>query len=457
MHGTRNLQFTPRLRKAALGGVGVLTLAVLVAGCTSGNTSTTTSTSSGPATTQATDAPITVWVDADRAAAADAYKAAFPNDPITVETYDGGANGSGTFRTKMQLFDTAGSGWPDVVFSTQNNDASWASQGSNGNKPFAAVLNTGAIPDATISGFAKGALDPCTVDGKVYCLRNDLAQVVLWYNKTLMDQFSYTVPTTWEEYQALGEKVAKEHPGYIVGTQGDTFTSEIYMWSSKCEANHITGATSVTVKTDSTECKRMASLLDDLRTAGSSPNIGVFTPEFVSTYAGKVLMMPGPIWYSGAIFNNPSSLNVPAGQMAVAAPLPWKGEDAVTGDVGGATWFISSHSANPALAAKFVEFVTTNDAYQVDLAPGYPAFAAAADKWVAKQNSSGYYATPLDQAVAAGSLIWSGWGSGVFSQEAIWGKTMTTGVADGKTLVQLLPDWQKAIADQAQVDGYTVK
>jgi multiple sugar transport system substrate-binding protein len=357
----------------------------------------------------------------------------------------------------MQLFDTAGSGWPDVVFSSQNNDASWASQGANGNKPFAAVLNAGAVPAATISGFAKGALDPCTIDGKVYCLRNDLAQVVLWYNKTMMDKFGYKLPTTWEEYQALGDKVAKEHPGYIVGTQGDTFTSEIYMWSSKCGANQITGATTVTVKTDSNECKRMAALLDDLRTAGSSPNIGVFTPEFVSTYAGKVLMMPGPIWYSGALFSNKDSLNVPAGQMAVAAPLPWKGEAPATGDVGGATWFVSSHSANPALAAKFVEFVTTNDAYQVALAPGYPAYAAAADKWVAKQNSSGYYATPLDSAVAAGSLIWNGWGSGVFSQEAIWGKTMTTGVAGGKTLVQLLPDWQKAIADQAQVDGYTVK
>lgn len=454
MHGTKKLHLT-RLRAGAMGGVGVLTLAAALAGCTNGN-DTKDETSGAPAPTTASDAPITVWVDADRQAAADAYVAAFPDDPIVIESFDGSANGSGTFRTKIQLFDTAGEGWPDVVFSSQNNDASWASQGSNGNEPFAAVLNEGLIPDDVISGFATGALDPCTVDGKVYCLRNDLAQVVLWYNAAMMEEFGYELPTTWEEYQELGVKVAKEHPGYIVGTQGDTFTSEIYMWSSKCEANNITGATSVTVDTSSEECTRMASLLDDLRTAGSSPNIGVFTPEFVSEYTGKVLMMPGPIWYSGALFSNPGSLNVPAGEMAVAAPLPWDGEDAATGNVGGATWFISSHSENPALAAKFVEFVTTNDAYQVELAPGYPAFAAAADKWVAKQNASGYYATPLDDAVAAGSLIWSGWGSGIFSQEAIWGKTMTTGVAEGKTLVELLPDWQQAISDQAQVDGYTV-
>ena len=88
------------------------------------------------------------------------------------------------------------------------------------------------------------------MEGQVYCLRNDLAQAVLWYNKTLMDKFGYTVPTTWEEYQALGEKVAKEHPGYIVGTAGDAWTPEVFMWASKCQANDVTGPKAVTVKTD---------------------------------------------------------------------------------------------------------------------------------------------------------------------------------------------------------------
>jgi ABC-type glycerol-3-phosphate transport system substrate-binding protein len=59
---------------------------------------------------------------------------------------------------------------------------------------------------------------------------------VLWYNKKLMDQWGYQVPKTWEEYQALGEKVAKEHPGYLVGTIGDTNSHESYFWSSQCPA-----------------------------------------------------------------------------------------------------------------------------------------------------------------------------------------------------------------------------
>ena len=150
---------------------------------------------------------------------------------------------------------------------------------------------------------------------------------MLWYNKTLLDQFGYPLPTTWEEYQALGEKVAQEHPGYIVGTVGDAWTPEVYFWGSKCQANDITGPRrGHASNTDqprvhsaprrcSTRCSRTA----------PSPNVSVFTPEFVQKYTGKVLMMPGPAWYAGAIFNNPQSLNVPAGQLGVARPAALAG------------------------------------------------------------------------------------------------------------------------------------
>ncbi|XVQ89376.1 ABC transporter substrate-binding protein [Microbispora siamensis] len=443
-------------RMRLIGGVGALAAALTLAGC-GGNSGSSIGSYGFPQVTQDDKAAITVWVDADRSGAADAFKKANPDVKVNVVTYDGSANGSNSFRTKVQLFDRAGSGWPDVVFSTQNNDAAWASQKSNGKQAFAAVLNSGLVPKSTLDGFTQGSLAPCTVEGKVYCLRNDLAQVALWYNKDLLDKFGYSLPTTWEEYQALGEKVAKEHPGYIVGAVGDSFAPEIYFWGSKCQANDITGPTSVTVNTDSTECKRVASMLDVLIKNGTVPNLSVFTPEFVKKYTGKVLLMPGPAWYAGAIFNNPQSLNVPAGQLGVAAPLAWQGDSPVTGNVGGGTWFVSSHSKNLKAAEKFVEFVTTADDYQVNLAPGYPAYASAAEKWVKKQESSGYYATDLQALIKAGSQIWTGWGSGVFSQEAIWAKTITPAIAGGKNLVDLLPEWGTAIKNQAQVNGYTVK
>ncbi|MEU7915537.1 ABC transporter substrate-binding protein [Microbispora bryophytorum] len=440
----------------AISVAGASAIALTLAGC-GGDGGTSVGSYGFPQVTQDDKAPITVWVDSDRSSAADAFKKANPDVKINVVTYDGSANGSNSFRTKVQLFDRAGNGWPDVVFSTQNNDAAWASQKSNGKQAFAAVLDGGLVPKATLDSFTKGSLDPCTVEGKVYCLRNDLAQVALWYNKDLLDKFGYTLPTTWEEYQAIGEKVAKEHPGYIVGAVGDSFASEIYFWSGKCQANGVTGPKTVSVSTGTPECQRVASMLDVLIKNGTTPNVSVFTPEFVKKYTGKVLLMPGPAWYAGAIFNNPQSLNVPAGQLGVAAPLSWQGDSAATGNVGGGTWFVSSHSKNLKAAEKFVEFVTTADDYQVNVAPGYPAYAPAAEKWLKKQESSGYYATDLQALLTAGSLIWNGWGSGVFSQEAIWAKTMTPAIANGKNLVDMLPEWETAIKNQAQVNGYTVK
>ncbi|CAM5390438.1 ABC transporter substrate-binding protein [Leifsonia shinshuensis] len=443
-------------RRTVLFGAAVLAVTATLAGC-SGQSTGSQGQYGFPEAQQDKNATITVWVDATRAPAVKAFEQANPSIKVKAVTYDGSANGSNSFKTKMGLYDRAGKGWPDVVFSSQNNDASWASQKVAGKQPFAARLDKGLIPAATLSGFATGALAPCTVEGGTYCLRNDLAQTALWYDKSLLAQFGYSVPTTWQEYQALGEKVAKEHPGYIVGSVGDTFAPEIYMWASKCQANDVTGPRSITVDTTSADCKRMASLIDTLVADKSLTTLSVFSPDFVKQYTGKVLLMPGPSWYAGALFNNPQSLNTPKGQLGVAAPLPWQGEQAVTGNVGGGTWFISSHSQNLANAAKFAEFVTTADAYQVDQAPGFPAYKSAADKWLNKQQSSGYYATDLSALTQAAGQIWTGWGYPSFSQEAVWAKTMTPLLTAGKPLADNLDAWGTAISDQAKVNGYTVK
>ena len=78
------------------------------------------------------------------------------------------------------------------------------------------------------------SLDPLTVDGTVYGLRNDLAQSVFWYNQALFDQFGYEIPTTWEEYEQLSDKLAAEHPGYILGSVGDAFLGMlVYYWGAQ--------------------------------------------------------------------------------------------------------------------------------------------------------------------------------------------------------------------------------
>jgi multiple sugar transport system substrate-binding protein len=402
---------------------------------------------------QDASAPITVWVDSTRLDAAKAFQKAHPETKIKVVTYDGNANGSNTFKTKMQLFGRANSGWPDVVFTTDDNSAAWGSLDGSGDL---APVNKGLVPQSVLDGFAKGALDPCTLNGVTYCLRNDLAQNVLWYNKKLMDQWGYQVPTTWEQYQQLADKVATEHPGYIVGTAGDAWAPEIYMWGAECPANDVTGPKSVKVNTTDPKCVRAAKMLDHLVADKTMSTLSLFGPEFAKNQGSKVLMLPGPSWYGGAVFQG--TLKTPKGQIAVAPPLHWADQNPpVTGNVGGGAWWISAHSKNLKAAEQFASFVTTDNAYQVALAPGYPAYTAAAKQWVAKQQSSGYWANDISAPIiAAADQVWSGWGSAQFSQEAIWAKTVQAGMTQGKSIESLLPAWQTAIENQAKVLGYSV-
>ena len=443
----------PGRRRAGLLAVGgALALATVAACGTSGSTGGSTSgTQDGFKQAAQTGGAFTVWVDSTRLAAAKLYQKENPTVKMNIVTYDGDANGSNYLQTKVSLFNRTGKGWPDVVFSSQNNEASWAVQAG-----FTAPLNKGLIPQATLDGWATGANAPCTVNGTIYCLRNDLSQTVLWYNAKLMQQWGYQVPTTWEQYQALGEKVATEHPGYLVGDAGDTFAPEIYLWAGKCGANQITGPKAVTVNTTSAACTKMATLLDTLIKNKTISLSSVFSSDFDKNSASKVLMLPGPAWYGGALFQG--TFKTPAGQIGVAPMPQWSGDAAPSvGNVGGGTWLLSAHSANLKAATAFLTWVTTSDDYQGKVAPGYPAVSAAAKTWLAGQSSSGYYsgdiAGPLQQAA---NQVWSGWGYGQFSQEAIWAATVSPGLNAGKSLVSLLPAWQSAIENYARSDGYQV-
>ncbi len=436
-------------RAGLVAACSALTL-LAIAACSSGSTGTSGSQNGFKPAAQ-TGGTLTVWVDSTRLAAAQLYQKQHSEVKMDIVTYDGDANGSNYLQTKVSLFNRTRGGWPDVVFSSQNNEASWAVQAG-----FLAPLNKGLIPQATLDGWANGANAPCTVDGTVYCLRNDLSQTVLWYNEKLMKQWGYDVPTTWEQYQALGGKVATEHPGYLVGDAGDTFAPEIYLWAGKCGANQITGPKAVTVNTTSAQCTKMATLLDTLIKNKTISLSSVFSSDFDKNSADKVLMLPGPAWYGGALFQG--TFKTPAGQIALAPMPQWSGDSTPSvGNVGGGTWLLSAHSANLKAATAFLTWVTTSDDYQGKVAPGYPAYAAAARAWLANQASSHYYVGDIGGPLqAAAGQVWSGWGYGQFSQEAIWAATVTPGLNAGKSIVSQLPAWHDAIVDYARSDGYQV-
>jgi len=432
-------------------------VALLVTGCSASGGGDVNSDYGFATAEQVADSPITIWVDAAREPLATAFKDANPDIDVNIETYDGNAGGSGTFQTKVALFDQSGEGWPDVVFSTQQNDAAWAAKETNGVQAFAAPLNKGFLSDEFLDGFTTGALDPVTVDGGVYGLRNDLAPVVLWYDQTLLDQFGYDVPTTWEDYEALSDKLAAEHPGYILGSVGDSFVGTyVYYWGAQAPIFQVDGDTFTSDFSDE-HSTRMTELLDHMIANGTLVQDSVFSADFVSKYAGKVVAIPGPAWYSGAIFQNPDNLNAAAGTIGAAAPLYWDGEDKVTGNVGGGVWYASSHTKNLDAVAKFMEYAVSSDD-AVAQATGLPAYGSASDAWLKTQAESGYFVGDFEENISlAANSVWSGWGFPSFSPETAYASIVVPGLAAGKTIADLVPDWETEVKNEAQVQGYTVK
>lgn len=401
------------------------------------------------------DGEITIWADATRQPAVEAFEAAHPEIKVNLVVDDGSSGASGTFQTKISLADQAGEGWPDVAFSTQNNDAAWAAKEINGVQPFAQVLSEGFLDQGFLDGFTPGALDPVTVDGKVYGLRNDLAPVLFWYNKTLLDQFGYAAPATWEDYQALGDKLAAEHPGYFLGAIGDSFEGPyVYYWSAQAPIFQLEGDTFKS-DTSAPDAKKVSDLIDHMVANKTLTLDSVFGANFVSM-ADKLVAIPGPAWYSGALFQNPGGVNAKAGDWVAAAPLKWAAGDAVTGNVGGGVWYASSHTANPEAVKTFLQFIVSDE--KTAGTGGLPAYKAAADTWLDTQAASGFYAGDFKAAIsAAAASVWSGWGYPNFSPETAWAKVITPGLAAGKTMSDLAADWQQEMKNEAQVVGYTVE
>ena len=428
-----------------------LVLASLVAVATT--TATLVAASIGGASSGKASGSITVWVDAVRLPVAKLYIKTHPNVKVKLVTYDGDGNGATTMQTKIQLWNRTGKGWPDVVFSEQANDPVWMGQ-----KPFDFALDLkNVFPKTLLKGWPSPSLAQCTVNGRLVCLQDNLAQEVLYVNQKLMKRFGYTVPTTWQQWAALGAKVAKEHPDYIIGNVGDSYSHWLYLWADRCPISQVVGPNTVRINAGDVHCTRMARLLDPLIKSGVVPPESIFTPSFAQKYGGdndKILLMPGPTWYAKDIFGG--TLKVPAGEITAAMPLRWNSEPLTTGQVGGGPWIVSRHTKNVTAAIDFVKFVTTTNKAK-NVAPGFPSYGPAADFWLAKLNKDPYFAAPPGPAMkAAAGLIWKGWSMVTYPDQPVWSTAVVTELVAGESLSDRLPALGEGLSNNAKAAGYKV-
>ena len=336
-----------------------------------------------PSAAAAQDKPeVLVWTDSVRQPGFETYRDLVADDvAVDVQIQDINA-----VLGDIQLRNAAGSGWPDVLWADPSDLALLISPSID----YAIELTAENTGQEFLDAFGEGNAW-CTIDGKVWCLKNDLAQSVLWYDTVIFDELGIDVPTTMDEFAALALELADL--GFSSGAIGDENIYASYLWPSGCPAGNPVSDSEVRINGQDPKCTRVADLLQPLVDAGAIDTRSSFDAGFIADIgqAGKVAMTLGPSWFGDFVIRPEASWAVPAGRIAAATMPIWAGEDAAySGAWGGGIFLISRHSDDPAAAIDTAKWMVS-DPDHVSGGPTFPAYGPANVIWTERIAEDDYY------------------------------------------------------------------
>ncbi len=398
-------------------------------------------------TAMAQEVTLNVWSDPVRLTMFDLYDKTHDNVKLNVTTIDPAG-----LVAKIQLGMQSKSEVPDVIFM---NDIGYAAQLSTRRSNYLLDL-TGKVPQQTLDEFYPNANSPCMINGKLLCMRNDIAHDVVWYDKPLMESLGAKVPTTWEEFQALGDELAPK--GYSLGSPMVPF--EAFLVSDGCDMVMPVEGKNDTVKIDLTtdKCLKPARMIDHMIAAGSLSKVGPFDPATVEAVkAGKVPLMVGPTWFGEYVIK--ATYEMAPGKLAVALPLKWEDQaQPLTWSWGGGVYGGWKDTQHPAEVADLITWMSSDVANQTT-AVTLPAHKPSSIAWGERLKTDAYYASPdvFDVQVAAAAFSHPGYTSLRFSVEDAIVKIVSANIAKGQTVESSLPALQTELVNLAKLNGYTVE
>ncbi len=394
--------------------------------------------------------PVTlnVWSDTPRLSMFALYDKTHDNVKLNVTTVS-----PADLVAKIQLAMRARSEIPDVIFMS---DIGYTAQLSTRRSNYLMDL-TDKVPQKLQDEFYPNANAPCHVNGKLLCLRNDQAHMIVWYNKPLMEKLGKTVPTTWEEFQKLGDELAPQ--GYVLGSGVEPFPLMSYLVSDGCDIVMPVEGKADTVRIDVTseKCKKPAKMVDHMLAKGSLTKVGPFDPAFVKlATSGKVPLIVGPTWFGEYVIK--ATYKWPAGELAAAQPLKWDDQkQPLTWSWGGGTYGGWKDTKHPKEVVDLIEWMATDVDNQKN-AVTLPAHRPSAEAWGERLKADKYYADPnvFDIEVKAADYSHPGYASLRFSVVDALSKVVVQPLASGGTVEGALPALQTELTNLAKLNGYTV-
>jgi len=390
---------------------------------------------------------LNVWSDPVRLTMFDLYDKSHDNVKLNVTTIDPAG-----LVAKIQLGMQSKSEVPDVIFM---NDIGYAAQLSTRRSNYLLDL-TGKVPQSVLDEFYPSANSPCYINGKLLCLRNDIAHDVVWYDKPLMESLGLEVPTTWEEFQALGDALVEK--GYSLGSPIVPF--QAFLVTAGCDMVMPVAGKDDTVKIDLTteKCLKPARLIDHMIAKGSLAKVDPFDPSVVEQVkSGKVPLLIGPTWFGEYVIK--PTYEMAPGKLAVALPLRWEDqEQPLTWSWGGGVYGGWKDTKHPEAVADLITWMASDVANQTN-AVTLPAHRPSALAWGERLKSDPFYASPdaFDVQVKAAEYSHPGYTSLRFSVEEAIVKIVSANIAKGGTVEASLPALQTELVNLAKLNGYTVE
>lgn len=392
---------------------------------------------------------LNVWSDTPRLVMFEDYDAKHDGVELEITTV-----APADLLAKIQLALRSGTEVPDIVFmSSIDYMAQLTTRRSNYLLDLTDMISTDLQDE-----YFPNANSPCTLNGKLVCLRNDIAHMHVWYDKPLMEELGEAVPATWEEFEALGERLSSQ--GMSLGSGVEPFPVINMLASSGCDLATPVAGKDDTLHIDATSelCVKAAGMIDRMLANGALSNVGPFDPAFVSLYKeGKVPLLVGPTWFGEYVIK--PTYEAAAGTIAAAQPLRWEDQDQpLAWSWGGGTYGGWKDTAHPEEVADVIRWMATDIANQTN-AVTLPAHAPSADAWGKALIADTYYADDQVFAVEVQAADYSDprYVSLRFEVPAAIAKTLVASATSGSTMVDALPALQQELVNQANLNGYSVE
>jgi multiple sugar transport system substrate-binding protein len=445
---------SPTRRRWKAAAALTIALATALVGCSSGGGGTTPG-GGATGTQDAVDAAlreggeITYWSWTPSAKAqVEAFQQEYPNVKVN---YVNAGTGNDHY-TKLQNVIKAGSGAPDVAQIEYQALPQFALTGS--------LVDLGQYGfQAFESDYTASTWNSVKVGGGLFGLPQDSGPMALFYNKQLFDQHGIAAPKTWAEYVEAGKELHAADPTkYITNDAGDAGFANSMIWQAGGRPFKIDGK-SVTVDLQDEGTKKWTSVWNQLVEQELVAPIPSWSDAWYKGLGdGTVASLVSGAWMPGVL---ESSVKDGAGKWAVAPVPTYDGGAPVTGENGGGGQSVLEQSAKPALAAAFVRWLNHGNGVKpfVD-SGGFPATKADLESSAFKDEETPYFGGQKANQLltAAAGQVSTGWTYLPYQLYAntIFGDTVGKSYAAGTALDAGLTDWQKALVDYGNQQGFTV-